>query len=386
MTDSLTIWGTDYTGVKGFKADDGNDNTLAYIRPQGTKSITQNGTGIDVAEYAAVDVSVSGGGSPTLQTKAKNYTPTESQQTEAVIADSGYDGLDTVNVTVGAISSSYVGSGITRRSSSDLTASGNTVSAPAGYYESSASKAVASGSASTPATTITVNPTISVSSGGLITATASASQNVTPTVSAGYVSSGTAGTVSVSGSNTSQLTTQAAQTIHPSMSDQTIASGKYLTGAQTIKAVTLANLTADNIKFGVTVTIGDSSDPDCVASVTGTYTGGGSSKNIQVYAGYATRKANSYGATDVQLTVAKTGTYTITWIAWRSSSSGTMGTNLHIGSTAEATNHQTFTGTYGQCITLTGQSLTQGTVLTVYATSGSTSRSIYVGNLIIEEE
>lgn len=33
----------------------------AYIRPQGTKSITQNGTGIDVAEYATVDVSVSGG-------------------------------------------------------------------------------------------------------------------------------------------------------------------------------------------------------------------------------------------------------------------------------------------------------------------------------------
>lgn len=61
MTDSLTIWGTDYTGVKGFKADDGNDNTLAYIRPQGTKSITENGTGIDVAEYASVDVNVQGG-------------------------------------------------------------------------------------------------------------------------------------------------------------------------------------------------------------------------------------------------------------------------------------------------------------------------------------
>ncbi len=62
------------------------------------------------------------------------------------------------------------------------------------------------GSATTPATTITANPTISVSSGGLITASVSASQSVTPTVSAGYVSSGTAGTVSVSGSNTSQLT------------------------------------------------------------------------------------------------------------------------------------------------------------------------------------
>ena len=62
------------------------------------------------------------------------------------------------------------------------------------------------GSAATPATTITANPTISVSNSGLITASVSASQSVTPTVSAGYVSSGTAGTVSVSGSNTSQLT------------------------------------------------------------------------------------------------------------------------------------------------------------------------------------
>ena len=173
MTDSLTIWGTDYTGVKGFKADDGNDNTLAYIRPQGTKSITQNGTGIDVAEYAAVDVSVSGGGSPTLQTKTKNYTPTESQQTEAVSADSGYDGLDTVNVTVGAISSSYVGSGITRRSSSDLTVSGNTVSAPTGYYESAASASVASGTAGTPTATkgsvsnhsISVTPSVTNTTG-----------------------------------------------------------------------------------------------------------------------------------------------------------------------------------------------------------------------------
>lgn len=164
---------------------------------------------------------------------------------------------------------------IASKTSSDLTASGDTITAPAGYYASSASKAVSSGSASTPATTITANPSISVSSGGLITASVSASQSVTPTVSAGYVSSGTAGTVSVSGSNTSQLTTQAAQTIHPSATDQTIASGKYLTGTQTVKGVLLTNLSADNIKKDVVVKIGDSTDDDCVTSVTGTYEGGG---------------------------------------------------------------------------------------------------------------
>lgn len=205
------------------------------------------------------------GSSPSLQTKT-NIDPTESSQT--ISADTGYDGLDSVQIN--AISSSYVGSGITRRSSSDLTESSGTVSAPAGYYSSAASKSVSSGSATTPATTVTANPSISVnSSTGLITATASATKSVTPTVSAGYVSSGTAGTITVSGSNTSQLTTQAAQTIHPSTSDQTITSGKYLTGTQTIKAVTITNLTASNILSGVTVKVGDSTDDDCVTSVSG---------------------------------------------------------------------------------------------------------------------
>lgn len=164
---------------------------------------------------------------------------------------------------------------IASKTSSNMTVSGATVTAPAGYYASAASKSVASGSATTPATTITANPTVSVNSSGLITATVSKTQSVTPSVSAGYVSSGTAGTITVSGSGTSQLTTQAAQTIHPSTTDQTIASGKYLTGAQTIKAVTTTNLTAANIMQGVTVKIGDSTDDDCVASVTGTAATGG---------------------------------------------------------------------------------------------------------------
>jgi hypothetical protein len=127
------------------------------------------------------------------------------------------------------------------------------------YYKLNA---MTSGSATTPATTITANPSISVSNSGLITATASATQSVTPTVSAGYVDSGTAGTITVSGSNTSQLTTQAATTYTPTTTDQTIASGKYLTGAQTILGD--ANLTAENIKKDVSI-----------FGVTGTYEGSG---------------------------------------------------------------------------------------------------------------
>lgn len=144
----------------------------------------------------------------------------------------------------------YTGT-IATKTSSNLTASGATVTAPAGYYASAASKSISSGSAKTPATTITATPTISISSSGLITASVSASQSVTPTVTAGYVLSGTAGTITVSGSDTEQLTTQSATTYTPTTSDQTIASGTYLTGTQTIEGD--SNLVASNIKSGVSI-------------------------------------------------------------------------------------------------------------------------------------
>ena len=173
-------------------------------------------------------------------------------------------------VTAHDASGTAVTGNIVTKTQADLSASGDTVTAPAGYYASSASKSVASGSAATPAATITATPTISVnSSTGVITASVSASQSVTPTVSAGYVSAGTAGTITASGSDTEQMSVQAAQTIHPSTTDQTIASGRYLTGNQTIKAVTVSGLSASNILSGVTVKIGDSTDDDCVASVSG---------------------------------------------------------------------------------------------------------------------
>lgn len=198
MSDTLEIFGVEYTGVTGIVATDDNDIDQTYIRPQGTKSITANGTGIDVVEYASVDVSVPSS-QPSLQSKTKTYIPTTNQQTETVTADNGYDGLSGVNITVNAMPS---------------------------------------GSASTPATTITANPTISVNASGLITATTSASKSITPSISAGYVSSGTAGTVTVSGSNTSQLSTQAATTITPTEEEQTaVASGKYTTGIVKVGAI-----------------------------------------------------------------------------------------------------------------------------------------------------
>ena len=172
----------------------------------------------------------------------------EYTDTSDATLDGGGKLLD--GVTAYANGVKYTGS-IASKSSTDMTVSGATVTAPAGYYSSDQSKSVASGTATTPATSITATPTISISNGGLITASVSASQSVTPTVSAGYVSSGTAGTVSVSGSDTQQMTVKAAATITPGTSDVEIAAGTYLTGKQTIKGD--ADLQAQNIKAGINI-------------------------------------------------------------------------------------------------------------------------------------
>lgn len=190
--------------------------------------------GVTVSENDTLDdypTLVSSIPSPTLQTISKSYTPTESQQTEAVTYDStNYDGIDTVNVTVGAIPSNYVGSGVTRRTSSDLSASGATVTAPAGYYANQATKSVPSGSATAPAS---ISATGATASSNGTTITLSKTVSNTPQVSAGYVASGTAGNSSVSLSATD------------------------------------SNFTAENIKSGVSL-----------FGKTGSYTGGGGTLTV----------------------------------------------------------------------------------------------------------
>jgi len=130
--------------------------------------------------------------------------------------------------------------------SSDLSVSGATVTVPAGYYSSSASASVSAGSATAPATISGTSASVST---GTNTLTLSKTVSVTPTVSAGYVSAGTAGNSSVS--LTASVTTKGAATYTPGTSNQTISSGTYLTGTQTISGD--ANLVGGNIVYGKSI-------------------------------------------------------------------------------------------------------------------------------------
>ena len=325
-TDSLQIFGTSYTGVTGIKATDSSNGTKTYIRPQGTKSITANGTGIDVTEYASVDVSVTG---PTLyysaylNTTHTSYSVTYNGNTYNTANNSfSFAASDTITVNLSArtncavyLNNSLVYStstgvlettvtlpasnvtisftqvntlsnrvDINSTSATSVTLNSNGTYAVAGYNSAVVNvsgsspnlQAKTNISPTTSSQTITADndydglssvqinamPTgsatgpssLSGSSAAISTGTntitlTKTGVTTTPTVSAGYVSAATASTATVA--LTASVTTKAAATITPGTSDQTIASGTYLTGTQTIGGD--ANLVAGNIISGKTI-------------------------------------------------------------------------------------------------------------------------------------
>ena len=107
--------------------------------------------------------------------------------------------------------------------------------------------------------------------------------------------------------------------------------------------------------------------------------------NLQAYLGYATVTATSYTATNVSITVAKTGIYRISWMAYRNRNANTHGTQIYKNGTAIGTAVTTWLNIYGQNNSLENQSLTKGDVITIYARSSNTSYVTGVGNLIIKE-
>lgn len=238
------------------------------------------------------------GGASGASLQSKTVSPSESAQT--VKADNGYDGLS--QVTVNAVSKTYVGSSVTKKSAATYTPGTSDQSIASGQYLNgtqtikgdsnltaaniksgvkifnvTGSYAGSSSGGNTPSLqTKTVSPsestqTVSPDSGydGLSKVTVNA-------ISSTYIGSG--------------VTKKAAATYTPKTTDQSIASGQYLSGTQTIKGD--ANLVAGNIKSGVSI-----------FGVTGTYAGSGSSggsgnNNVEAYAITSTNPSVSFKRAD----------------------------------------------------------------------------------------
>lgn len=248
--------------------------------------------------------------------------------------------LSADTVTAGAMLSGYtahdasgtaITGNITTKTSSDLVATGDTVSVPAGYYASTASKAVASGTEGTPSASKSITGT---------TAT------ITPSVtnSAGYISGGTK--------------TGTAVTVTASEVDTLGALAITTNGTASVVGYSSVNVNVS-----------------------------GTSKNVQVVQGTTRTTSSSMTAIGAEMTVSKTGTYDVYWSAFRSSTSGsyTYATQLYIDGSAHGSENATWSN-HVQNNHLTSVSLTQNQKLRVYGReSRNSSYYIYAPTLIIVE-
>lgn len=250
------------------------------------------------------------GGASGVKLQSKTVTPSENTQT--VNPDSSYDALS--SVTVEAISNTYIGSSVTKKSAATYTPGTSDQSIASGQYLNGTQ--TIKGDSNLTAANIKSGVKIfnvtgsyaGSSSGGntpnLQTKTVTPSES-TQTVSpdSGYdgLSKVTVNAISSTYIG-SDVTKKSAATYIPKTTNQSIASGQYLSGTQTIKGD--ANLVAGNIKSGVSI-----------FGVTGTYTGGGSSggsgnNNVEAYAITDTNPSVSFRRTDGAIKIWGYGTMT----------------------------------------------------------------------------
>ena len=301
---------------------------------------------------------------------------------------------DTSNtITASTVLDGYVGKGAdgetvvgtatvpnvqTNRSYSVSSSGSQTINPSSGYDAmSSVALTVPSGTA-TSASSIS-GSSASVST-GTNTITLSKSVSNTPRITtAGYISSGTAGSSSVS--LTASVTTKGATNYYPEEDDgshyTTISSGTYLTGDQTIYHVLTTNLIASNIKKDVVVKLGDIDDDDRISSITGTYEGSGGGATNFVTGTFTTGSSTSTTGT-VSITYSGSG-YPIMLAIWVENgcynSSGASGwynslTRYAVGQVIITKGVTTSTPTY-----TTSGAANYGTIQVLYKNSTSSATS-----------
>ena len=106
-TDTLEIFGTEYSGVTGVKATDSNNQTKTYIRPQGTVTISSSGD-TDVTAYATASVSAGSATASATKGTVSNHSVTV---TPSVTRTAGYITAGSANGTAVTVSASELVSG-----------------------------------------------------------------------------------------------------------------------------------------------------------------------------------------------------------------------------------------------------------------------------------
>lgn len=112
--------------------------------------------------------------------------------------------------------------------------------------------------------------------------------------------------------------------------------------------------------------------------------GGGSSKNAQVLQSTTRTTSTSYTKLCGDLTVSKTGTYDVYWSYFRSSTSGTWGSQLYIDGIAYGSAQTTYSNHISN-VHLSNVSLTANDKVAVYGRSRGSNYYAYVGQLTIIE-
>lgn len=351
----------------------------------------KSGTAIPLTidEMTTAVMNISGGGStPDLQTKSVSYAPTTSQQTAAVTADAGYDGLETVNVTISAIQ--------TETASVTPTTSSQTITPTAGHFFDEVSvgavslqddkyiaisqsgytsftpdngyMGISAGDVYVPVSTPGVSTVASYSNPTEINPIGYNDQYVN--VDVGFIETGksykvdcvpfgTEGTPTA----TKGAVSNHAVTVTPSVTN----SAGYISGGT--HTGTAVSVSASELVSGNLPITSNGNNIDCANySTVSVNVASGSSKNAQVVQSTTRTSASTLTAIGAELTVSKTGTYDIYYSCFRTntSTSYTWATRLYINGTAYGTAENTTWTNNQQNTHLSNISLTTGDKLRVY--------------------